>query len=510
MFDSDWRSADDAAVVSAIEQWASAEAAAAARRLAAIAELVRRRCGDDDRAEWACDSWDAAAAEISAALAIGHRRASSQMRLGLALSQRFPQLAALFADGRVGYRVVSAIVWRTQLVQDDGALTAIDTALAEQARLWGVLSDYKLEQAVDALVDRFDPGGLRRTRTQARGRDIQVGDRDDDSSTSSVWGRLFSTDAQILKRRLAVMAGQVCDDDPRTVGQRRADALGALAAGVERLACQCNSPSCEYAQCDGLKSQIVIHVLADAAALESTPDPNLSGEDPDSRPFTRGMHLAEWLARTPEPAPTGPPSSSPILGGGIVPGPLLAELIRRGASVRHIRRPSDRPEPRHRPSTALAEFIRMRDLTCRFPNCTVPAEFCDIDHAIPWPTGSTHPSNLRCECRKHHLLKTFWIGPRGWSDQQLPDGTIHWTSPTGKVYTTIPGSRLFFPAWDTTTGALPPPPQDAEPAPSRDLRMPRRRRTRIAENACRIRRERALNDEYVASLNAERNRPPPH
>ena len=66
MFDSGLRSASDAAVVTAIEELAREEARAAARRVAAISELVRRRCGDDERAYWACDPWDATAAEISA------------------------------------------------------------------------------------------------------------------------------------------------------------------------------------------------------------------------------------------------------------------------------------------------------------------------------------------------------------------------------------------------------------------------------------------------------------
>ena len=510
MFDNDLRAADDTAVVSAIEQWAAAEAAAASRRLAAIAELVRRRCGDDERADWACDSWDSCAAEVSAALAVSSRRAATQMRVALTLAQRFPRLAAMFAEGRVGHRVISVIVWRTCLVDDADAHAAIDAALAELAHRWGVLSDYKLEQAVDALVDRFDPGGLRRTRAQSRSRDITFGEGDDDSATSALWGRMFSTDAQILKRRLALMARQVCDNDPRTMAQRRADALGVMAAGGERLACQCGIPDCEYAQTDGAPSGVVIHVLAEAASLEGEPDPNLSGEGPYTPMFKRGTDLVEWAAPTPEPDPTTPASSSPILGGGMVPGPLLAELIRAGATVRHLRRPCHEPEPRYRPSTALAEFIRMRDMTCRFPNCTVPAEFCDIDHAIAWPLGPTHPSCLRCTCRKHHLLKTFWVGPGGWSDVQLPDGTIHWTSPSGKVYTTVPGIRFFFPDWDTDTGPLPDTPPTDDPVPERALRMPRRRRTRIAENACRVRRERALNDGYVAAVTAERNKPPPH
>jgi hypothetical protein len=99
MFDSGLVSADDAAVVSAIEEYAASEARAAARRLAAIGELVRRRCSDDEHAQWACDSWDAAAAEVSAALGVTHGRASGEMHLSQALRHRLPRLAELFMAG---------------------------------------------------------------------------------------------------------------------------------------------------------------------------------------------------------------------------------------------------------------------------------------------------------------------------------------------------------------------------------------------------------------------------
>ena len=504
MFDTGLRSADDAAVVSAVVEWARAEASASARRLAAIAELARRRCGEDDRALWACDSWDAAAAEVAAALGLSHGRASGQMHLGVALFRRLPQVAELFADGVLGYRVVSAIVWRTELVQDDEALAAIDAAIADHARTWGPLSDRRLEQAIDMWVDRFDPGALRRIRSQARGRNIEVGSRDDTSGTDAIWGRLYSTDATMLDRRLTQMARAVCDDDPRTIQQRRADALGALAAGCERLSCLCGSPNCESAATDRPAAAVVIHVLADGAALQGDPDPLLSGES-QSAPITRDTNLLALPAREPEPEPTCPPSSSMILGGGTVPGPLLAELIRSGATVRELRRPPDEPEPRYRPSQNLLEFVRSRDMTCRFPGCDVPAERCDVDHTIPWPIGPTHPSNLKCECRKHHLLKTFWVGERGWLDEQLPDGTVRWTSPTGRVYTTLPGSRLFFPAWDSSTADLGPIPRPAELSEARGLEVPLRRRTRNDQRARRIRSERALNSAHVA----ERAQPPP-
>src|ERR1700693_5327339 len=60
-------------------------------------------------------------------------------------------------------------------------------------------------------------------------------------------------------------------------------------------------------------------------------------------------------------------------------------------------------------------------------------------------------SLVRC----HHLLKTFWTGDRGWTDRQLPCGTVIWKSLTGKTYKTRPGSRIFFPTWNTTTAELP-------------------------------------------------------
>jgi hypothetical protein len=501
------RGSDDGALVTAIEDCARAEAAAAARRLSAIAELTRRRTGSDERADWACDEWDCAAAEVAAALGLSHGRASRQMHLSLVLN-RLPAVAALFLAGRLSLRLMSVIAWRTYLVRDPEALELVDAALADHAEAWEPLSEAKWEQEIDWWVDRYDPGALRRTRASARGREVCIGASDDEAGTAALWGRLYSTDAALLDRRLLQMAHSVCDDDPRTIAQRRADALGALAAGADRLACNCGSAECPSGgDADERATGVVIHLLGDASALEAKPDPHMSGERPPGRPITPGMTVAEMLAPDPEPDP--PATSSPpalITGGGVVPAPLVAELIRSGAKVSPVRHPGDLPpEPHYRPSAKLAEFIRVRDLTCRFPGCDAPAEFCDIDHTVPYPAGPTHPSNLKCECRKHHLLKTFWPA---WHDVQLPDGTVHWTAPNGRTYTTRPGSRIFFPAWNVTTAELPAPltpANDCDDCGDPGVMMPKRRRTRAAEIAQRIKCERALNDAHVA----ERNRPPP-
>jgi hypothetical protein len=161
---------------------------------------------------------------------------------------------------------------------------------------------------------------------------------------------------------------------------------------------------------------------------------------------------------------------------------------------------SAEPEPRYHPSARLQNFVRCRDLTCRFPGCEEPAEFCDIDHTVPYPAGPTHPSNMKCLCRKHHLLKTFWVGGDGWTDRHAPDGSISWTSPTGQTYTTKPGGQLFFPRWNTTTPRLKIP--NPGHAPPVGVMMPKRRRTRAADRVQRIEEQRAPND-------AENSSPPP-
>jgi hypothetical protein len=123
------------------------------------AELTRRRVDDDDeRALWAFDAWDSAAAEVGAAMAVGSRRASKEMRIAQALRDRLPAVAGLACKGALSSRLVSAITWGTRLVEDAEAVAMIDAAIAERASHW------ELRDAVDVQVARYDPDALRRTQ----------------------------------------------------------------------------------------------------------------------------------------------------------------------------------------------------------------------------------------------------------------------------------------------------------------------------------------------------------
>jgi hypothetical protein len=88
-------------------------------------------------------------------------------------------------------------------------------------------------------------------------------------------------------------------------------------------------------------------------------------------------------------------------------------------------------------------------------------------------------------------VKTFW----GWTDQQLPDGTIILDSPSGKTYVTTPGSALLFPSLCRPTGDLPTPhlSPPTNRCGERTAMMPRRSRTRAQDRAHRVSTERRRN-----------------
>jgi len=219
------------------------------------------------------------------------------------------------------------------------------------------------------------------------------------------------------------------------------------------MACGCERADCPVGSAPRPPSSVVIHVVADRSTVDG------SGTAPGF-----------------------------LYGDGIIPAEMVRELANI-AKLQPISAPQ-LPESRYTPSRALAEFVRARDLTCRAPGCDRPATQCDIDHTVAYAhRGATHPSNLKCLCRQHHLLKTFW----GWDDEQLADGTVIWSVPDGQTHVTVPGSALLFPG---LCAGVELPPAVATPdahCGDRDAMMPRRARTRAQNHSARIAAERRHN-----------------
>ncbi|QBJ97859.1 HNH endonuclease [Rhodococcus sp. ABRD24] len=140
-------------------------------------------------------------------------------------------------------------------------------------------------------------------------------------------------------------------------------------------------------------------------------------------------------------AASAPSEPDPILGRGPILGigrPLSATALTPQATTERTR--EHRRQRTYRPTAALAEIIRTRDGTCRFPNCTSPATSCDIDHTVafdhefPDRGGLTVETNLACLCRTHHRLKTAGY----WAVRQIGGGRLEWTDPTGNRTITHP------------------------------------------------------------------------
>ncbi|TQK27898.1 HNH endonuclease signature motif containing protein [Arthrobacter sp. SLBN-53] len=504
----------DEALIAEVTDATRAEAAAAARRLAAIAEVTARHCEDEDESSALklIDGWALAKAEISAACTLGARAASAQMRIAMALRDRLPRTAEVFTQGSVSAKVIAAICWRTQLVCDEEALALIDAGIAGTAHQYGALSENALIRAVDFWVHKFDPIAVIRSRAAAKDRYIDFGDNDDPDGVVSFWGRMRTTDAALSDTRLNDLANGVCDGDPRTVAERRADALAAVLAGADRLTCLCGNQECTGSGKDPRAGAVTIYVLTgqepdtgQGAKPDTGPTPDDSGTQGPAAPAEPAptQFGAEPQPPSTPSTPTAPAASTRpgvgagiTLDGAIIPAHLLADLIAGGATVRPLSSTTNLgSEPRYRPSAKLAAYVRMTSMTCCFPGCGKPAQRCDLDHVTPWPAGATHPGNLRPLCREHHLLKTVKVG---WTPKAHPDGTTEWTSPTGHRYTTMPLGPILFPHSSVDVEIPRARHITLIDHPDREPDIPRRQRTRQHDRDYRINAERARNAAAIA------------
>ncbi|WP_454232100.1 HNH endonuclease signature motif containing protein [Mycolicibacterium fortuitum] len=481
MFEGD----SDAALIDRIGAATRAESVAIAARLAAIGALDSLR--EQELAEsilWRTDPFEEVAAEISAAMRIARGRAATQIHHARVLRDKLPQVAARFAVGDIDYRVVRMIIARTGIV-DPSVWAGLDAELAARAHRWMRFSERQLRDRVDQWIAKLDPNGVRVPPDISEQRFVQI--EPSTPGMASIWANIDAVEAVALNQRLDAVANTVCEQDPRSHEQRRADAIGPLARLEAHLVCRCGREECPAAQNRAAADAAVVHVLAQSSTVDG-------GSDAPGYLPGHGVLPAESVRDL-----AGRAKIKPVRlpGDTADAGPCGESKPSHSGDSPQAAGQADNAEPGYRPSAALSEFIRWRDLTCRFPGCDAPAERCDIDHTTPWPLGPTHPSNTKLYCRAHHLIKTFCPG---WSDRQYSDGTVEVTTPTGHTYTTEPHGAALFEDLATPTGNLnltdPPP----APGSNRSAKMPKRSRTREQDRQDRITEERRLRAEFNNDL----------
>lgn len=448
----------DEGLIEALRTAHGAAAAAQAAEVFAVRELYRRhRASSAQPGPGGVRAGEFAATEAAMAIQVDEGSVAAMIDVGLALEGWLPRTRAEFAAGRIDLAKVRVIIDNTRAVAGE-VLAELEPRLLETARR---TTPVRLRQTARRWVARLDPGGAQRRREQRQDdRDVRIRAMQDGMAVFD--GVLPAPDAQTVAMRLREMSLQVCSSDPRTMPQRRADALVALADGSGRLRCACG----RGARC-----------------------PKRAITQPRRPLIQIGIPADTLLGMTEAPA---------FLAGY---GPIdaaLARMIAEHARFQVIPEQSGAEEPvaaeqvAHTPR--LAREVRALDGMCRFPNCVMPAAESELAHHRSPVTRA----DLTALCTRHHRLKVL-VDKRKvpWETWLAEADRLQWTTPTGEKQTTArEGARYLFPHNDsdapaetvpvteTTTRALPD-----------DLAYPLRGHVLVHRQLCRIAPEDEIPDD---------------
>jgi hypothetical protein len=381
--------------------------------------------------------------------------AGRKVALGAALRERFPAVLDLVVCGdlpaQTAHKVVDACAGL-----DAEACARVDAALAPRLV---ALDPARVAGEARRVAARVAPAQVEaHIATRRQTRTVEVSPADD--GLTSWYALLPTTTSAAAWSAVDTLAADYRAADPDlTVAESRADAFGDL---LLRNVTVSASVTLGLPVVTGVESPEPVateRVRVDRHDDETVVDA-FTGEETriaDLHPSSREQ--LSWVEVSPAtdadltcvvaPVGTGLAVSGTHLAGlGWVSATTLAGLLRSvpldvsravleadtGTLVSHT-------STAYRPPTSLAEFVRLRDGTCRMWGCNRRAEHADLDHTRPWPGGPTCPLNLAVLCRRHHRMKQ----QGRWRYTLAPDGTVTWIGPAGRVRVTEPQHRLSPP-----------------------------------------------------------------
>jgi hypothetical protein len=360
-----------------------------------------------------------ARSHVSTALDVSSRYAARLVDTAIQLHTRLFRLSRAAGTGRIDETLLVDLACRLRDVPDhlfEEVENRIVGWVMTRAEHGDMPSRTSVNERIDRALESLDPDETDRQHEHAR-QDRRVSFRPRGQGMSSMWAMLPTEDAEALRRRLENEISHDQADDPRTTDQRLADALTGLAHAGTSADTSTGSADTPADGTNGPDRPAPLHITVIGAAALGLPA---------RVEFVRGAYAAfDWLCHQ-----------------------VLAqenETI-RFTLVDPVPGAEDDPDAalRYTPSEALRRRVRMRDRTCRFPGCTVPAENCELDHVIPFnhadpaAGGPTAEWNLADLCKGHHLEKTFGL----WTYRPGPDGELIITTDTGHEYRTYPDGIL--------------------------------------------------------------------
>jgi hypothetical protein len=368
--------------------------------------------------------------EVAGSCLIGQRAAGSRIDEATHLVGQLPVLLEELEAGRVLLPQARVLIDETrQLVPS--VCAEVESRIRVDAQ---TMAPGPLRRKVRALILAVDAEEAARRAASAKA-DRNVAFRPIEDGQTLLIAKGPALQIRALELQLDADArALIADGDPRTMNQLRFDLL------------------CAH-RSDGVTAkplQAVIHVPV-ATALGVSDEPGiLDGYGPLPAPLVRELLTDAELRKV-----CVDKDSGRVVGTErrVIPPTGDPESLRRAllTMVDSSTTVDLTPEPQHDPSAALARDVRFRDAQCDGPGCSQPASHCELDHHVRYPDGPTSFTNLRPRSQRCHHAKH-----NGWTVICDPDGTSHWTSPTGRTYTIpsrdrpppviAPGTRLPPPA----------------------------------------------------------------
>lgn len=369
------------------------------------------------------------AAEIGAATAQSDRTVQARMEDASTLMEGFPSTWEALQAGRISRAHAGVITDTGAALPDAEARTRYEDAVLPVAERE---TAGRLRPVARRLAQRTHPVPVEeRHRAAARTRRVWVTDLDDGLAELGLRGPVHLIrgvhDRLTRLARIVIDARRTPAPTQHTGLDTDPDALAGLDAPAEP----------DRRTLDEIRADVATDLLLTGHATAADSAASIPGEESVRAHIQVTIPAHTLVQATDQPAD---------LAGH---GPLDAHTARRLAAVApgwdrlfiHPTTGAVLTIDRYRPTPEQRRLLHARDEHCRFPGCRQPASRSDLDHTLAHAhDGPTEITNLAHLCRRHHTLKHH----SAWRVRQRPDGTLQWTSPTGRVYDDHPARTLAF------------------------------------------------------------------
>ena len=474
--------ASDDELLGVLCAWDRVEAHAAARKHAAVAEVMRRRPAPGVVLEGPArmpEVWDEfTASELTAVLAVSRWDADAMLALAHDLEVKLPGTKAAFTDGIVSQEK-AGIIARATAVLDPAEARAAEALVLGRA---GRLTPAGLRSAIGRAVIEVAPDKATKRREQAA-RQARVQRWAEASGNAALEGRelppagVIAADQRITwwarQLKKAGLGGSMDElrarayldlllgtdsrprqDAPAGNGEPAASVIPAGFAGTVNLITPLATLlglADRPAEIPGLGpvDPALARDLARAAAQNPKTTWCVTVTDEQGHAIGHGCARPEPKSHRRHRERDGPGFAFTATGAHGPPGASAGGYgtwrLHTGQDDRDLlvtldpvaTDPCDHryQAKGHDPGVKLRHLTQIRYATCTGPSCRRPSAQADFEHNIPYEAGGRSClCNGGPKCRHDHRLKQH---PR-WKAEQLPDGTFRWTTPSGRQATTEP------------------------------------------------------------------------